>query len=99
LLNIDQNEFNILTPLKVYWKLKARKDEKLNLEVRDRRNAFYQIAPYWSGVMPLNHMWQLWVIPEIDGDEKEIYKRHSATVRPETEQEKKLRLKILGKDE
>ena len=90
-------DFNQNTPLKVYYKLKSLKDKKIDREVRDRRVAFYQIAPYWSGSMPLTHMWQLWVIPEIDGDVEDIYKRHSATVRQETDEERELRLKITGK--
>lgn len=70
----------------VYYKLKAWRDEQLKNENNLRIKAYYAVAPHWSGKMPLRHLWQLWRIPEIDGefDKMNIY----ANIREQTPEEK-----------
>jgi hypothetical protein len=97
LLNISLSEFYQLTVKEVYVILKAKKDENLAAECNARRSAYYQVAPHWSGLMPLKHFWQLWVIPEIDGDINELIGKSSVTSRPENEEERQMRERLQGR--
>ena len=94
LLNITFAEFDQLNIKKVYVKLWALKQRNLLQDVRDRRKAFYAVAPYWSGTMPLQHGWQLWHIPEVDGEVKNTVKY--VNVREQTDEEKELVRRMNG---
>jgi hypothetical protein len=86
LLSIPLHEFNKLELVHVYWKLNAWKVRELKSENDLRRLVFYNVAPHWSGNMPLKHLWQLWRIPELDGDFDDM--KIFAKIRDQTPEEK-----------
>jgi hypothetical protein len=87
---LSVSEFEEMTVYEVFVKLFARRDRQLNEEVRDRRNIFFLWKAQGVKInnMPLNYMWQVWNIPEIDRElEKQI---KYTTVRFTEEWEEKL---------
>lgn len=80
--------------LQVYYQYKARKQEFIRQEVQLRKMCFYIVAPYWKGPPKLQHMWQLWEIPEVDGAmaDRNLF----AHVRMMTEEEKE-KIRIFQK--
>lgn len=77
-------------PIDVAIKYVHKRNKELGDENRDRRNIFYQ----WRGLgvqinsMPLRYLWQVWEIPEIDGDITKTI--HYTKIRNQTDEEKRL---------
>lgn len=67
---LPYQEWLEVEPIEVAIKYVHERNRKLEQENRDRRNVFFQ----WQGLgvkvggMPLRYLWQVWNIPEIDGD-------------------------------
>jgi hypothetical protein len=80
--------------LQVYWVLFTKREQHFVTENNLRRQAFYTVAPHWSGNMPLKYLWQLWEIPEIDGswEDRNIYSK----IREATDEEKEKFEKIVN---
>ena len=59
-----------------------------------RRQAYWTVAPHWNGKMPLTQYWQLWHIPEIDGEIKDM--NIFSNIRKASDEEKERFEKILN---
>jgi hypothetical protein len=80
--------------VEVYYVLKAENNRILYQKNENRQLAYFIVKPHWSGKMPLNHLWQLYAIPEIDGDIKDNIKL--TTVRKATDEEMEEYYKLTG---
>ena len=88
-----------MRPLEVFMRFVAYSRQQITEENRLRTVCFYLVAPHWDTKRngQLKWPWQIWEIPEIDGETVE--KIGYTTIKPLTDKEKRLVKRLEEKNE